>query len=286
MDSRLGFQHALTSGDSSAEASRDAHLQAALDDALRASALQERGYAYILDLDRRAFAEYRADAHIYPASVIKLAILAEAFRRFSTGELRPDDRVTISPANQTTTACETPFASGYDAAIGEMVEMMITRSDNVATNQLIDVLRRERVTAYMRELGLATFVLGRKLSGSEPLVDDPDMIARNRFSPLEAARLLALIADDRVAGAAQQREIMGRCVHNEKLAAALPAGDRFMHKTGETSDTSHDAGILLTGEGRRYVVVLYTVVTEAGDAAAARADEAMREWMRRLRQAL
>jgi len=58
--------------------------------------------------------------------------MAEAFHRFDAGDLSPDDRVTIAGKNLTPTDEPTPFVSGYVATAGEMVERMITHSDNVA----------------------------------------------------------------------------------------------------------------------------------------------------------
>ncbi|HKW45397.1 MAG TPA: serine hydrolase, partial [Candidatus Eremiobacteraceae bacterium] len=237
---------------------RDAELDDRIREALVASTLQDIGYAYVLDLDRGHCGSYRAETNIYPASVIKVAIMAEAYHQFADGSLAPEQPVVIDAQNQTTTAEVTPLAPGYRASVQELVRLMITASDNIATNQLFDVLRRENVTAYMRGLGLATFFLGRKLSGSEPLIIDPEMTGRNRLPPEEIGRLLALIALDRLPGAAAQRAILEDCVHNKKLVPGLMPGDRFMHKTGETDDLSHDAGILVTAQGRRFVTVLYT----------------------------
>ncbi|HEV2879285.1 MAG TPA: serine hydrolase, partial [Candidatus Eremiobacteraceae bacterium] len=151
-------------------------------------------------------------------------------------------------------------------------------------NQLIDVLRRERVTDYMHGFGLKTFLLGRKLSGSEPLIDDPEKVGRNCLPAAEIARLLVLIASDAITGTAEQREILGRCVDNDKLVPGLSPGDVFMHKTGETSNVSHDAGILVTGAGKRYVIVLYCEVKPtADDADAVHANPFMVRWMRNVR---
>lgn len=266
----------------------DPALEAALRDAFSASGLADIGYAYVADLGANRFAGWRAEENIYPASVIKVPIMAEAFRQAEAGMLRFDDAVTMAEANQTTTwGGDTPFAAGTRPTVGALVERMITHSDNVATNQLFDVLRRERVTAFMRELGLPTFLLGRKLSGSDPLVDDPEIVGRNRLPPLEIGMLLALIARGRVPGAAAQRAILRRCLDGEKLVPALRDGDVFMHKTGETSDLSHDAGILTTAQGRTFVVVLYTTPTpKSDDSDAAHVDPQMTLWMRSLRDRL
>ncbi len=268
-------------------ATADEAITARIIDALTDAGIRETACAYLCDLDRARFGQWRADANVYPASVIKVPIMAEAYRQYDAGLLSPDARVVITQSNQTTTDQPTPLVTGYAATAAELVELMITLSDNVATNQLMDVLRRERVTSYMQGLGLRTFLLGRKLSGSEPLIDDPEMTGRNRLPPAEIGVLLALIADGRIPGAAQQRAILSRCKENGKLGPGLAPGDAFMHKTGETSDVSHDAGIIVTAEGRRYVVVLYTEFQADDSADAVQASNAaMTRWMRAVRAAL
>jgi beta-lactamase class A len=67
-----------------------------------------------------------------------------------------------------------------------------------------------------------------------------------------------LIARDEVPHAQFLREALGAQRYNEKLPPGLREGDRFEHKTGDTSDASHDGGILTTAEGKRYVIVVYT----------------------------
>jgi len=243
--------------------------------------------SYICDLQSMRYGEVRSETNIYPASVIKVPIMAEAFRQYASSELRPDDRVVVSEGNQTATSGPAPFIPGYVATVSELVDLMITHSDNVATNQLFDVLRRQRVTEYMHALGLNTFLLGRKLSGSEPLIEDPEKVGRNRLPAAEIGRLLTLIACDCIAGAGAQREILRRCAHKDKLVPGLAPDDVFMHKTGETSDVSHDAGILVAADGKRYVIVLYCdVEPTADDADAVHANPFMVAWMRAARAQL
>jgi beta-lactamase class A len=266
---------------------QDRNLDDQVYSALVAASIQDIGYAYVLDLDRMIYGAYRADANIYPASVIKVAIMAEAHHQYATGSLKPEQTVVVGDANQTTTAESTPLVPGYRATVQELVELMISRSDNIATNQLLDVVRRENVTAYMHELGLPTFLMGRKVSGSEPLIVDAETVGRNRLPPEEIGWLLAHIALDVVPGAAEQRASLERCVHNVKLVPGLLPGDRFMHKTGETDEQSHDAGILMTSHGRNYVIVLYTTPEPLPDRSDARhVDPLLTAWMRSLRASL
>jgi beta-lactamase class A len=269
------------------EPEHDEKLDAAIFEGLRIASLNVGAAAYLCDLQRMRFGQWRSREAIYPASVIKVPIMTEAFHRIAQGALSADDRVTVQARNQTATSGPAPFSTGTSACVGDLVDHMIVHSDNVATNELIDLLERERVTAYMHALGLSTFFLGRKLSGSEPFVEDPDSSGRNRLPPAEIGRLLALIATDVVPGAAQQRAILARCADDEKLAPGLASGDTFMHKTGETETVSHDAGILLTKEGRRYIVVLYCEVEGRPDhAEAAWVNPMMTAWMRSVREHL
>jgi len=255
--------------------------------ALDAAALRDIGHVFVLDLQTMRYGAWCDDVDVYPASVIKVPIMAEVFRQFAQGTIGPGDRITVTDSNQTTTWGVSPFGSGAIATIEELVERMVTHSDNVATNQLMDVVRRERVTEYMRELGLQTFLLGRKLSGSEPLIEDLEIVGRNRLPPNEIGALLALIATDAIPGASKQRQIMKRCIHGEKLVPGLRDGDVFMHKTGETSAHSHDAGILRTAEGKTYVVVLYTMPEPKPDESDAdHVNPQMTQWMRSLRESL
>jgi beta-lactamase class A len=243
--------------------------------------------AVVHDLQHGRNEGWNASADIYPASVVKVPIMVEVFRRYAEATLAPDTVVEIDARNQTATSGPAPFVPGYRASVQELVDLMIAHSDNVATNQLMDLLRRERVTDAMRALGLQTFFLGRKLSGSEPLIDDPDEAGRNRLPASEIALLLEAIARGTVPGSKQQQRILALCVDDAKLAAGLLPGDVFMHKTGETSQVSHDAGILVTADARRYIVVLYTLVEPTPDNAdATHANPFMAHWMRVIRRYL
>jgi beta-lactamase class A len=265
----------------------DADLDAQLARATCESGLAAHASAFLCDPDGLRYGQYRSRDFVYPASVIKVTIMAEAFRRFAEGSLAPDAVVTVSEANETATAGPAPFRAGVRTTPAELVEYMIVYSDNVATNQLIDLLGRDAVTSFMRSLGLRTFLLGRKLSGSEPLVDDPQMTGRNRFVAYEAGLFFTLLARDELPGSKAQQALLERCADGGKLVPGLAPGDRFAHKTGETSDLSHDAGILVTAGGRRWIVVLYLHLDERpGQPEASWANPLMNRWMRLLRENL
>jgi beta-lactamase class A len=213
-----------------------------------------------LDADEPAV-EIDADAPFYPASMIKTPLAAAALALVHDGELALDGRFEVTEANMTTNDKPSPLVPGYVSPLRELLDLMLTRSDNVATNMLYDVVGRERATAMVRErFGLAKTAFHRKLSGSLPLIRDPhwDGVQMNAHPPSDAARLFEAIARSEVPFAWMLRDVLLRQEWNTKLSGGLHAGDRFAHKTGDTDEVAHDGGILETANGASYVVVVYT----------------------------
>lgn len=209
---------------------------------------------------------------LYPASMIKVPLAMVAYQDIADGRLEPDRRFEVTPANMTFNDRPSPLVPGYRSTVRELIELMITISDNVATNMFFDVLGRERATHIAQNIfGLRATAFHRKLSGSEPLIADPGWTSglRNTHPPADAARAFELIARDRVPGADALRATLGRQQFNDMLDLGLAPGDRFYHKTGGTDEVAHDGGILATAEGRSYVLVVYTGLPSS-DASSAR----------------
>lgn len=196
--------------------------------------------------------------YLYPASMIKVPLAIAAAVAVAEGRLSWESRVRIDESNQTLNDAPTPIVPGYEAGLDELVTSMLQRSDNVATNQLYDLLDRERATGDVRALGLPRTAFRRKLSGSLPLIDDPQATGRNLFPAADAAEAFALIAEGRVPEAARLREILATSWWDVKLSRGLEPGDAFAHKTGDTDEVAHDGGILTLAGGTRWVLVAYT----------------------------
>ena len=201
------------------------------------------------------------DHPFYPASMIKTPLALAAFALVQSSALNLDETIPVTQANMTTNDKESPLVPGFAAPLHQLIELMLTISDNVATNVLFDALGRERATQIVQsQFGLSKTAFYRKLSGSEPLIVDPgwDGVHRNSHPAGDAARLFEMIARDDVPFAYAFRSILERQHWNNKLPAGLYPGDRFAHKTGETGEVTHDGGILDTEQGASYVIVVYT----------------------------
>jgi beta-lactamase class A len=224
-----------------------------------------------LDTDSPAVA-IDPQAAFYPASMIKTPLALAALALVQDGVLDLNQAHEVTQANMTANDKPSPLLPGYRSPLSELIDLMITRSDNVATNILFDVLGRERATELVqRRFGLADTAFYRKLSGSLPLIADPGWNREklNTHPPSDAAQVFELIARNRIPFADYLRDVLGRQEWNNKLSLGLQAGDRFAHKTGDTDEVTHDGGILETDRGATYVVVVYTAM-ESNDANNAR----------------
>lgn len=229
-------------------------------------------------------AEHRPDAAIYPASMIKVPLVAAALHEVAAGRLGLDDEVEVTEDNLTYNDAPSPLVSSYRSQVSELIQLAIASSDNVATNMLFDLVGRERATRIARDsFELRATAFHRKLSGSEPLIVDRgwDGTHRNTHPARDAARLFAMIARDEIAHADILRTALAQQYWNDKLSQGLEADDVFLHKTGDTDEVSHDGGILVTRDGARYVIVVYTEV-ESSEKQSAR----MSLFMRALRAVL
>jgi beta-lactamase class A len=221
---------------------------------------------------------------LYPASMIKTPLVSAALVDVAEGRLHLGDRIEVTERNMTHNDAPSPLTPGYRGTLEELCDLAVTRSDNVATNILFDVVGRERASAIASDrFGLSNTAFYRKLSGSDPLIVDPDWdgVHRNTHPASDAARLFELIALNEVPHADRIRTWLARQEWNDKLSRGLRPGDRFLHKTGSTDDVTHDGGILLTAQGRTYVIVVY-----AGIASNEENDARFAPFMERLRELL
>lgn len=226
---------------------------------LAAAAGLEKATIHLRRLEPRPLQWAADDGHWqYPASLIKLPLAVAAAAAIEAGRLTWTSLVSLDERNMTPNDAPSPLQPGYVSTVDELVTLMLQRSDNVATNQLFDLLDRRRASEDLHRLGFSETFFRRKLSGALPLIDDPEANGRNSFPAAEAAALLTALTQDGVPGAARLREILAVSWWNVKLSRGLADGDRFAHKTGDTDEVSHDAGILTLTDASRWVLVVYT----------------------------
>ena len=106
---------------------------------------------------------------VFPsASVIKLAILWEFYRRVAEGSLNPEEPYVLhDDVKEGTTPYDTgilrDFHDGLVLTLQDIVTMMIVISDDTATNILIDRFGKEAINESMSRIGLTHTRVQRRM---------------------------------------------------------------------------------------------------------------------------
>jgi beta-lactamase class A len=244
-------------------------LQPALERAAIAADLADERVVLwdVTDPARTIVAGLRAREAAYPASVIKVAVMAAVEHQVEQGQLALDDLLTITSEQATCDSLPSddprpPLNAGDEETIDYLMSVMITRSDNTATNALIAAADRVEITRFMDALGLPGLQVHRYVFGCTPYTDPAwDGVHLNTMTAWETAELYRLILDggEGFVGAASRDRMQARLggqLWNGGFAATLPSDATFLHKTGDTSQVVHESGIILW-RGHRYVVVSF-----------------------------
>lgn len=211
-----------------------------------------------------------ADSSFHAASTMKVPVMVELLRQSERGGIRMDQPVllvnsfasiadgspfSVSPADDSDS---TLYARvGERVPLRELMERMIVRSSNLATNAVIALADPARVTATLRTLGATRM---RVLRG----VEDGRAYERglnNVATAGDLAVVLRAIAEDRAASpaaCATMRAVLERQEFNDEIPAGLPPGTRVAHKTGQITAVLHDAAIVYPPGGTPYVLVVLT----------------------------
>ncbi len=96
---------------------------------------------------------YNLDHFIYPASVYKIFIGAEVLRRIEMGDFALDQIIEVKAPNDVDKDARIfpgdtrkLLTAGEKVTIDYLLNLMLTRSDNTASNCLIDLVSRESIT--------------------------------------------------------------------------------------------------------------------------------------------
>jgi beta-lactamase class A len=204
------------------------------------------------------------------ASIIKLSILWAFFEQVEAGRITTDERISLDAADQVGgSGVLYTLAAGLNLTLLDLATLMITVSDNTATNILIDRLGLAAITQTITNLGLTGTKLQRKMFDYERA----RLGFENLTTPADTAALLGLMhQSNRLTPDSHQKMLymLEQQQFNERLSRELPNKDtvRFAHKTGTLPDRAeHDAGILYIGDRPLILVALTKNLTHSADAA-------------------
>lgn len=211
------------------------------------------------------------------ASTSKIAVAAAYLELVEQGRysLTSEFPLKLPVRSAKYSSTKAPVREGQYMPAIDLIEIMITRSSNPATDALLAAVGGPaRVNDWVRRQGINDFSINRDIA---TLVRDDGehnpatfIDPRDSATPRTMVRLLAglyrgdFLSDQsrQVILSAMSRTITGK----RRIPAHIPLEARVSHKTGSLSNTSSDIGIIETPDGRAIAIAIY--VTGQGTKAA------------------
>lgn len=206
----------------------------------------------------------------HAASTMKLPVMMEIFRQVEAKKLKLDDQIAVknefrsivdgsdfSLKKADDSDDEVYRRIGRTMSLIDLIDHMITRSSNLATNLLIEKVGAETVNKLMRQLGAKDIQVRRGVEDAKAF----EAGLNNTTTAYDLMLLLKSIAEGQFLGAEAREKMIGilSAQHfNDGIPAGLPKGVKVAHKTGEITKHKHDAGIVYLPDRKPYVIVVLT----------------------------
>lgn len=192
---------------------------------------------------------HREHEQFITASTIKIAIMIELFRRIDAGVDSLDDIYTLREEDICPgSGVMIGLHPGLEFTIRDVCYLMMSISDNSATNVLIDRVGMDAVNTTMRDLGLQSSILARKMRGGPALEGEGE----NLGTPAEFAKLITSILDGSAASAEScmaMLDVLKTQANSRRIGRYVPAGMEWGSKTGSHTTTVNDVGFVMTKDG-------------------------------------
>jgi beta-lactamase class A len=210
------------------------------------------------------------DSVFHAASTMKVPVMIEYFRRLDAKQLTKDQTLALDTVFKSIVD-GSPYAlnAGVDSdssvfsRVGQqvplrwLVERMIVRSSNLATNALIELLDAQKVQSTTVSLGAVNMKVRRGVEDGKAFQQG----LNNQTTARDLATLLEAIETGKAASRASTREmveILAKQEFNDEIPAGLPPGTKVAHKTGWITGVTHDAALVYPPNRKPYVLVVLT----------------------------
>ncbi len=196
---------------------------------------------------------------IFPAaSIIKIPVLLDFFNRNKDLEkegfspISLEKKLTFTEAHRTEGSGNLQFKSAnVDYTIDYLAKIMITKSDNSATNMLIEEIGGiNELNSALRHWGFSKTQITSWL---------PDLKGTNTTTPYDIATMLYNIDNQKfvpIQSAANIKEYMSHVENRTLIKSQLPPEAVIMHKTGDIGKMLGDAGVIYSPNGKKYIMVI------------------------------
>ena len=228
--------------------------QSSMEASLRPLLVGPRLRAGVFGLDMRsgAFFDLAGDQPFSAASLIKIPVAAALLAAVDAGTVSLDETMIMRASDIGGGSGSLQyFPVGSRFTVKRLCELMLRRSDNTATNMLIERLGgMDALNASFGAWGLGSTRLRTPL---------PDMAGTNTTSPRDLVIVLERAIGDEWLRPAS-RELLLSWMRRSHVRSLLPAGvgkgSRVANKTGDIPGALGDAGLVEAPGGRRYLLAV------------------------------
>ncbi|MGY9068188.1 serine hydrolase [Streptomyces sp. CAS3] len=253
------------------------------------STLGVRGSFLALNLDTGERLGFDIDELVPLASVAKVPLALVVLDRIAAGELDPARPVTVDPTRSSVGSTGlSAFRHPATVAVGDLLLLMLSVSDNAAADALFDLVPVAEVDARLRAWGcdglrmrhrmnhmyecavgaagndfsLALELAVRDERAGLPTIETLDPAHANTGSAAALVGLLRRVWGDEIAvpgATAELRRLMGCQVFTQRLACELRADSlRWSGKTGTFLHLRHEIGVVEAESGDRVAMAALT----------------------------
>ncbi len=232
-----------------------------LDEKIKSELANFRGsvYIYAKNLDTGKDYSYRGDEQVRTASTIKLPIMTEVFAQVADGKRSWNDEFILTTDKKFSgSGILGEFSDGSKVDLKTLTNLMITVSDNTATNLILDAVTSDAVNARMDSLGLKqTRSLGKIGGGAKSKVWENTPLYKNYgigiSSPHDMVKLLEMLENGQVLSPQASKEmldILKRQQYTDGIMRGVLDTVPTASKSGALDRLRSDVGIIYGRRGR------------------------------------
>ncbi len=208
--------------------------------------------------------EINGDEEFPSASLVKVPVLVDVFARVKEGTLKLLDPLSVLNIDRTSGSGVLQYLSlPKEITVWDAAYLMITVSDNVATNVLLEKLGPRAVTARMESYGFEHTRVFAEVNADPSESYEPAgsrAFGLGVTTPNEMAELFAMLARGEVVepdASTQMLAILSRQFYLIGIQRFLPPEVPVAHKTGSLDRSRNDCGIVY-GPRRQFVICVLT----------------------------
>ena len=255
-----------------------------------------RGYLHAVEVGTTSpEVAVAADEPVVTASVFKIFVLIAFVRAVDAGTIDPSERTTVTSRYRTGGIGMAGFSDDVTVSWRDLALVMMSMSDNAATDTLYHRLGGDAVNDVIRDLGLArTRLIGccedlfRSALDDLGVTEETDL--EEFFATLDPRRLgqTAIVDPARTSAStareitatvtalwtdaiaspsacAAARAIMAQQIWPHRLSSGFPAGVAVAAKTGTVPTWRNEAGVVTYPDGRQFAVAVFTQAWDDAD---------------------